>query len=86
MVQPASPYVVWAIPTLVIVNAAKRFELSWNIEQTLCSTLVKADRLGYGDKEPLDGEKSSPAGRFRESEEKEGVWKAARMSEGRSSS
>ena len=56
-VPPARPHVARAVPTLVIVEAAKRSKLSWSIERTLSSTSVKTDGSGCGDNAPLDAEK-----------------------------
>ena len=57
-VPPARPHVARAVPTLVIVDAAKRSKLSWSVKRTLSSTSVKTDGSGCGDKAPLDAEKS----------------------------
>ena len=85
-VPPMVPHVARAVPTLVIVDIANRSKLSWSIDRTFSSTSLKTAGSGCGDKAPLDAEKSRLEGLFRESEEREGVWKGPRMSEGKSSS
>ena len=64
-VSPASSHVARAVPTLAIVDAAKRRKFSSGIERACFPTSLNTAESGYGVGGLLDGEDSRMGGLFR---------------------